>query len=252
MNKKLSFVFILLALFVGAVYYSDVVQSPIQSSLNTIKSSYLDTLSSIDSLFEKHFFQARRIENLNKKLQNCEKNKVLMLQLSSELQDLYKNNNADFSNNPKLELVKSISYETFGNLNRVWIDMKEFNTSKIYGLTYKEFVAGIVVPHNNKPLALLNKDIKSTYAVYIGAQKAPGIAHGNNDQNIVINFIPAWFNIHKGDEVITSGLDTVFFKGLKVGKVLSVSKSQGYQNAIVKPYYQANEPHYFYLIRSTQ
>ncbi len=236
----------------GALYYSNNVQSPIQSSLNYIKSSYLNTLSYIDALFEKHFFQAQRIAQLNEKLKNYEINKVLNIQLASELKDLYKNNHTLFANDPKIELVRSISYEKFGNLNRVWLDVLEYNSSKIYGLTYKDFVAGIVIPKNNKPLALLNKDIKSTYAVYVGKDKAPGIAHGNNEENILVNFIPAWFHINEGDEVITSGLDHIFFQGLKVGKVISVSKSQGYQSALIEPYYQANEPNYFYLIRSPQ
>jgi rod shape-determining protein MreC len=99
-------------------------------------------------------------------------------------------------------------------------------------------------------LALLNSDIKSTYAVYIGEQRAPGIAHGNNDKNLVVNFIPAWFSIKVGDEVITSGLDNIFFKGLRVGHVIAISKSQGYQNAVVEQYYKSNEPSYFHIIRS--
>ena len=46
------------------------------------------------------------------------------------------------------------------------------------------------------------------------------------------------------------GIDNIFFKGLKVGRVISVTKSQGYQNADVEQYYKANEPSYFHLIRS--
>ncbi|MEA2091478.1 MAG: rod shape-determining protein MreC, partial [Campylobacterota bacterium] len=81
-----------------------------------------------------------------------------------------------------------------------------------------------------------------------GEDKAPGIAHGNNAQNLVVKFIPAWFNIEAGDEVTTSGLDKIFFKGLKVGRVLSVKTSQGYQNAVIEPYYKANDPNYFHMI----
>ena len=173
-----------------------------------------------------------------------------MQQLASELNDMYKENNSSLKINPKVELVRTISYEKFGNLNRLWMNIPDYNASKIYGLTYKELVAGIVISKNGKPLALLNSDIKSAYSVYVGENKAPGIAHGNNGKNIIINFIPAWFNIKKGDEVITSGLDNIFFKGLKVGKIISVTKSQGYQNATVEQYYKANEPSYFHMIRS--
>jgi len=241
-----------MALFLGAMYYNNLIQSPIISALNSIKSSYLNTIDFFENKIDKHVFQAQEIENLKNQLQKYENNHLVMQQLASELNDIYKENNSSLKTNPKVELVRAISYEKFGDLNRLWMDIPDYNASKIYGLTYKELVAGIVIAKNNKPLALLNSDIKSAYSVYVGKEKAPGIAHGNNGKNIVINFIPAWFNIKQGDEVITSGLDNIFFKGLKVGKIISVTKSQGYQNAVVEQYYKANEPSYFHMIRSVK
>ena len=117
------------------------------------------------------------------------------------------------------------------------------------GRTDKELVAGIVISQNGRALGLLNKDIKSSYAVYVGDRKAPGIAHGNSAENLIVRFIPAWFTIKEGDEVVTSGLDEIFFKGLKVGTVVSVTKSQGYQDAVIEPYYKANNPNYFHMIK---
>ncbi len=253
MNKKLfTYLLILLALFMGALYYTKTIQSPLLSSLNSIKVTYHTITQSIQDSIDKHFFQAQEITDLKEKLQKYENNHLVMQQLASEIDDMYKENNTTLATNPKTELVRAISYEKFGNLNRIWLDVPDYNASKIYGLIYKEMVAGIVIPKDGKALALLNNDIKSTYAVYIGEGKAPGIAHGNNGKNLVVSFIPAWFNIKIGDEVITSGLDNIFFKGLKVGKVVSISKSQGYQNAVVEQYYKSNEPSYFHLIRSVQ
>ena len=251
MNKKsLSYFLLLIALFTGALYYNNFIQSPIISLLNSIKSNYFSTIEFFENRINKHLFQAKEIENLKQKLQKYENNHLIMQQLASELHDLYRKNNSSLKTDPQVQLVRAISYEKFGNLNRLWMDIPDYNASKIYGLTYKEFVAGIVIAKNNQPLALLNSDIKSAYSVYIGKEKAPGIAHGNNAKNIVINFIPTWFQINPGDEVVTSGLDNIFFKGLKVGKIISVTKSQGYQNAVVEQYYQANEPSYFHIIRS--
>jgi rod shape-determining protein MreC len=113
-------------------------------------------------------------------------------------------------------------------------------------------VAGIVIQHKGKPLALLNRDIKSSYAVQIGKNLAPGIVHGNNGKNLVVKFIPAWFEVSQGDEVVTSGLDNIFFKGLKVGRVISITSSQGYQNAVVEPYYDSNNPNYFHMIKEVR
>ncbi len=253
MNRELvSFLFIFIALVVGALYYSNIIQRPLISTLNDLKSKYHDTTEFIQTNLNKYTFQADYIEELTHKLNRYENNHLVMQQMASEVNDLFKANHSKFKTDPKVELVRTISYEKLGDLNRIWIDIKDYNSSKIYGLISNELVAGIVISKGNKPLGLLNKDFKSSYAVYVGTGKAPGIAHGNNAKNLLVKFIPAWFSIKKGDEVITSGLDNIFFKGLKVGKVLSVNKSQGYQNAIIEPYYKSNDPNYFHLIKKVR
>ncbi len=253
MNKGLfGFFSLFIALFLGALYFTNIIQSPFISTLNSIKSNYHSSIEFIQKTYEQHLFQAQHITQLNEKLQKYENNHLVMQQLASEVNDLFQENKSKLKTDPKVELIRTISYQKFGDLNRVWLEINDYNNSKIYGLTYKELVAGIVISENSRALGLLNRDIKSSYAVYVGKDKAPGIAHGNNSENLTIKFIPAWFNIEPGDEVITSGLDKIFFKGLKVGKVLSVKTSQGYQNAIIEPYYKANNPNYFHMIRSVR
>ncbi len=250
MNKELfSFLSLFIALIVGAFYYTNTIQSPFITSLNSVKSSFHNSVEFVQTTVDKHFFQAQHIQELENRLQKYEKNRLLLSQLAYDLKDLFRENNSSLKSHPDVALVRTISYEKFGNLNRIWLEVEEYNSSKIYGLVHKELVAGIVIPKNERALGLLNGDIKSTYAVYVGSELAPGIAHGNNSKNLLVKFIPAWFSIKEGDEVVTSGLDEIFFKGLKVGRVLSVTKSQGYQNAIIEPYYQSNEPNYFHMIR---
>ena len=251
MNKGLfGFFTIFLVLFVSAIYYSNYILTPILSSLNYIKVTYHDSTQYLEETINKHFFQAQKIATLEEKLQKYENNHLVMQELAQEIENLFEANKSSLKIDPRVELVRTISYQKFGNLNRVWIETNEYNSSKIYGLVYKELVAGIVIPQENRPLALLNKDIQSTYSVYLGKEKAPGIAHGNNSNNIIVKFIPTWFKISAGDEVYTSGLDKIFFKGLKVGRVISVTSSQGYQNAIIEPYYKSNDPNYFHMIKS--
>jgi rod shape-determining protein MreC len=250
MNKSfLGYFSLFIALLIGALYYTNIIQTPFIYALNNIKIYYLDLDKLISDNIDKHFRQASRIENLKLKLEKYKKNYVVMQQLSSEINDLIALNKSTFLINPDIELIRTISYQKFGDLNRIWLEIKDYNSSKIYGLTYKEKVAGIVINKNGRPLGLLNKDIKCSYAVYIGNNKAPGIAQGNNAKNLIVKFIPAWFTVNIGDEVTTSGLDNIFFKGLKVGKVVSISSSGGYQNAIVEPYYKSNDPNYFYLLK---
>ena len=253
MNKELlSFFSLFIALFVGALFYTNTIQGPFTSVLNSFKIGYHNAIQIIQKNIDRHTFQAQEITILKEKLQKYENNHLVMQQMASEVNDLFKANNSKLKVNPKVELVRTISYEKFGDLNRVWMEVEDYNASKIYGLTYNELVAGIVIEKNSKALGLLNRDIQSSYAVFVGKKQAPGIAHGNNSKNLLVKFIPAWFKIEIGDEVVTSGLDKIFFKGLKVGRVLSVKTSQGYQNAVIEPYYKANDPDYFYMIRKVK
>ena len=253
MNKGLlSFFLIFIALLGGAIYYTNSVQAPFISLSNSIQATYRDTVEGISNAINEHFYQQQHIEHLKDELKQYDNNHLVMQQLSSELTNLYNANNATLATDPKVELVRALSYVKFSDINKLWLEMGDFNASKIYGLVYKDSVAGIVIAKGKKPIALLNGDVKSSYAVFVGDDKAPGIAHGNNDNTVVVNFIPSWINIKVGDEVVSSGLDNLFFRGLKVGKVLSIKKSQGYQSVIVDPYFKSKEPRYFYVIKEVQ
>jgi rod shape-determining protein MreC len=250
MNKELlPALVIIFALFGGALYYFESVQRPFLSLLSHIKLGYHNSVDAVDQAFYVHFDQQYKIEELQARLERYEKDKLVMQQLRSEHAGIVAANNEKLALNPDVDLVRVISYARFGDHRKLWLDMDEFDTGKVYGLVYDGAAAGIVVNANNQPMALLNGDPKSTYAVFVGDKLAPGIVHGNNADELVVKFIPTWIPIKPGDEVITSGLDNLFFHGLKVGKVLSVSLSQGYQNALIEPYYKAMQPDYFHVIR---
>ena len=253
MNKKfLRFIAILIVLFVGTMNYSTTLQTPFVQFLNTVASWYHMSIIGIESAYNRHFFQAEMIENLEAALKKEKEELFIQKAYQSKIADLEALYSKELAKKPQVTLVRAIAYEEFGNTNRVWLDVKDYNSSKIYALVYKEYVAGIVVPKNTKPLGLLNKDAKSSYAVLVGKSNAPGIAHGNDEENIVVTFIPAWYDVQVGDEVVTSGLDRIFFKGLKVGRVVSVSTAEGYQKAVVQPYYTMDRLDYFYMITKVE
>jgi rod shape-determining protein MreC len=253
MNKKLSSFLLVFALLFGfALNYSSAVQTPILNYLNSIKYFYHSLLNSISTTTEQHFFQKEHIAKLQEKLKVYEKTHLISHQIASELNHLYQENNATFNSNPNVELVQGLSYATLGDINKVWLHMDDFNTSKIYGLTHKEQTAGIVIAKNGEPLALLNSDPKCSYAVFIGDNSVPGIIHGTNKEKMLIEFIPSWMQIKVGDEVLTSGLDNLFFSNILVGRVTSVSQSQGYQNAQVTPYFKEHKIGYFHVIKSVR
>ncbi len=244
--------FLFAALLGGALYYGSYIQSPLLHISHAIKVSYHSVAEAVTNTFHEHFNQQKQIQHLRSELKKYEKNHLTMHQFATELTDLFHENNSSFKLSPNVTLVRALSYAKFGDTNKLWLQMDDFNHSKVYGLVYKERAAGIVINKDGKPLALLNDDFKCTYAVYVGKEMAPGIVHGQNEKNLIVNFIPTWITISIGDEVITSGMDNLFFKGIKVGKVLSVHSSQGYQSAIIEPYYQSKEPSYFHVIKKVR
>ncbi len=251
MNREvLGIFFLFAALFGAALFFSTGLQRPILSLSNSVKNSYHSLTESVAQGFDEHFAQQATIRQLRDKLKLYEESHLILHQVATELNELFIENNSTFKVLPQVELVRTISYAKFGDINKVWLDMPVFDASKVYGLVHKENVAGIVVLHEGRPMALLNGAPKSSYAVYVGPDKAPGIVHGLNSKELIVEFIPTWIKIKVGDEVLTSGLDHLFFPGLKVGKVLSIEQSQGYQNAIIEPYYNASNPDYFHLIRT--
>ncbi len=252
MNKELIGILVLfIALFTGALYYSGGVQGPLISLLHTVKNSYYDSVAFISESIEEHFNQQQAIMRLRNEAERYKESHLMLHQFASQLNALHRENRSQLRLSPDVDLVRAISYAKFGDMNKVWIQMSDFNSSRVYGLTHQGYTAGIVVEKNAKPLALLNSDPKSSYAVYVGSDNAPGIVHGTNSDTMVVKFIPTWMSINEGDEVITSGLDKLFFTGIKVGKVLSVKRSQGFQSAVIKPYLPSTMPDYFHLIKRT-
>lgn len=249
MNRELiGFLFVAFAILIGVLQFTSWIQDPFIGALNSAKSFYYETIENINSTIDEHFDQKATIQKLQEKNQKLQKNNLLVQEFAAELNQMFEEHRSDLEISPKVQLVKTLSYAKFGDINRVWLDMKDYNTSKIYGLVSKGVSAGIVTFKHDQPIALLNSDYKCSYAVYIGKKRAPGIVHGKNTEEMVVEFIPNWIEISKGDEVFTSGLDNLFFSGLKVGQVIEVTQSQGFQNARIKPYFDVTQPGYFHVI----
>lgn len=252
MIKKFFKLFIIFFAFVIIAYSSKgVLQSILLNFNHTIQSSYHSTIDFFSDAIDEHINQQKEIKKLKEQLIDYDKSLLITQRLASELQDLYKLSHSSLKSYTNISLAKTLSYSNSLDFNKIWLEMDEYNSSKMYGLIYKENVAGIVVNKENKPLALLNSDPKCSISIYVvdGDEKAPGIVHGNSDDTLIAEYIPTWIPIHVGDEVITSGLDNIFFTGLKVGVVTEVLLSQGYQQAIIEPYYKTNKPNYFYVIK---
>jgi rod shape-determining protein MreC len=236
----------------GALYFSPFLQSPFIKLSQSIKLVYLNQIQRIDQSITEHIDQKNTIIRLQRENRYYERELLTMHQVADEYSNLVREQNSSLKTLPAISLVRSISYVRMGDPHKLWIEMDRFDPKQVYGLLYRGYAAGIVVSNNNRPMALLNGDIKSTYAVSVGRSMAPGIVRGNNERHLVVDFIPTWVPIAIGDEVTTSGLDQIFLSGLQVGKVISISRASGYQSAVLEPYFYAKKPAYFHIINKVR
>lgn len=219
------------------------------SFFNDLKVSYINKVISISTSIERHFNQIATIEELTNQNEQLLEYKILFNSTKEQLENLKKSLNLNIEKKPQIEFVKVLSYISFNDFTKVWLDKKK-DDDKILGLISDEYAAGIVVSENNQAVALLNGNKNCSYAVFIGEEKSPGIMTSTKNKELLIKFIPVWSDIQKGDEVITSGMDKIFFEGLKVGIVEEVTNLQDMKIARVKPYVNVLKKKYFYTYKN--
>ncbi len=247
MTSRLKFiVFIGIIAFVSLQYSSYATRGVVDTS-NTFVKSYLGFQNYIKDNILTHFAQQEKLNKLREENKKLERSNLLLSTFAGKLNRLLEINQQK-PYNPKLQLVEALSYEQISNYNRIWINMNDFNTSKIYGLIYNGSTAGIVISKNKLPLALLQGDNKCVFSVTIGNEKMPGVAVGKG-KFIHVKYIPSWMEPKIGDEVFTSGLDNIFPIGIPVGIVTEVIEEEAYRSAIIAPHVKSKTPAFFYVIK---
>lgn len=245
-----KFIFVLLFITIGLLYLFEIDKLIAQkfSFFNDLKLTYINKVVNISTTVEKYFNQASTIERLKIENEELKEYKILYTSTKKQLDTLKELviglNTSELR--PKIELVKVLSYINFNDFTKVWLD-QERNDDKILGLITNNYAAGIVVNKNGRSIALLNGNKECSYAVFIGKNKVPGIVTSSKDgKGMLIKFIPMWTDIKEGDEVITSGMDDIFFEGLKVGKITEITTLPDMKIAKLKPYANVLEKKYFY------
>mgnify|MGYP003606398282 FL=1 len=249
-----KFVFALLFIIAGASYLFRIDELLIKkfTFLNDFKSLYSNKVINFTTSLEKHFNQAETIEKLKIENGELKEYKILYTNAQNQLHTLKEFLvNIDIpENKSKIEIVKVLSYINYNDFTKVWLD-KKIENDTILGLITDNYSAGLVVNKNGNAVGLLNGNKECSYAVFIGEGKAPGIITSSKNQDeLEIKFIPVWAEIKKGDEVITSGMDNIFFEGLKVGRVIQVTDLTDMKIATVKPYVNVLKKKYFYTYKS--
>jgi rod shape-determining protein MreC len=252
-KKPLLSALFLIFIFSLAYRSSDKFQHYILYLTDFITLSYSHVTELIGTSIVTHFNQAETIKKLTKKLYEYEQFALKATTLEHQIKTLSSLENFPSKTPFNLTLVKTLSYAQMGDFYKIRLNFKEFNKSKIYGIIQNQNAAGIVIEENNRPVGLLNGHEKCGYSVFIGNKQAPGIIKGRKKgEEILVDYIPAWVEIRAGDEVITSGLDNIFFHGIKVGKVTLVEQAQGYKTASVKPYADALNPTLYWLVHNNR
>ena len=147
-----------------------------------------------------------------------------------------------------------ISYENYNDYTKVILDYKKQSEDISALITTENFAAGIAIKDKDQTFGLLNGNKKCSYAVFIGDLKVPGIVNYSNERQeyVFLNYIPIWQEINIGDEVITSGMDNVFYEGVKVGKIVEIEKYPTMQKAYVKPYANILKEKYYFVYTNKQ
>ena len=245
MNKLKLFLFLVLLIF-ASVKFTDAGREYVVGANNYILIKYMNTKKYLNDKINEHFQQQENIKKLRSDNRKLKKSAILSIAFAGKLNEILKDNNLSVYQ-PNVELARAISYANLNNYNRVWLDFNDFNKSKIYGLLYKGYAAGIAIEKNSHPLGLLLGDPNSIFSVYVGADKIPGVLQGNK-RDILVKYIPLWKNPKIGDDVITSGLDGIFFQGIRVGKVIGVIVEESSKTLMVQPYVNLSIPTFLHVI----
>ncbi|MBT8348161.1 MAG: rod shape-determining protein MreC, partial [Sulfurovum sp.] len=152
-----------------------------------------------------------------------------------------------------ISITDTISYVKLNSFSQIMLTKpKGLIEDKLYGLIQDSVVAGTARVHNNQLYGYLTSDEKCRFSVFIGKTKAPGIALGLRENEMIIKFIPKWHKIKEGDNVVTSGLDGIFFADLPVGLVTKVEVQSSYTVAHIKTYSDIFHPKTFFLINDAK
>ncbi|MFP4333169.1 MAG: rod shape-determining protein MreC [Campylobacterales bacterium] len=250
MNKNGFFLLLfIVTVFLLSYKLSGHIQNFFLNVADSIKMGYINSYESLEDALKTHFNQKETIEFLVKANEKLRKQSIVYKYYKNELDRLSSSIGVKPDTNVTLKAARTISYVSMGDYKKIWLNFEPTSQKKIYGVLQNDAAAGVLIPENGRSLVLLNGNKKCSYSVYIGEKKAPGIISGGDDENnLIVNYIPSWMNIKLGDKVITSGLDNIFFEGIAVGNVVKIENEDGYQKALIEPKADILHPGYFWVI----
>jgi rod shape-determining protein MreC len=95
----------------------------------------------------------------------------------------------------------------------------------------------VALPAGNTATVQLIIDRSAAVAVRIDSSRAEGIALGNGDGTLRLEYLSATAEVTEGDTVVTAGIDGIYPQGLGVGRVERVERAgPAYRRVVVQPF----------------
>ena len=244
MSKRFFlFLFTIIVFLVYKYNINQTISKYISYKISDLRSYCIEQINSFNDKINIYINQSATIQILEGENDYLRKKELYLYKNQEDTQEV-KNTLNSFVK------AKVLSYKTLGDITKIILLSDDINnTNKIYGVIDHNNAVGVARIVDGELIAFLNGNKKSNFAVFIGDDNIPGITHkSNKGSNIIaIKYIPNWATIQIGDEVKTSGMDNIFFKGLKVGKVASIKKENKTQTAYVAIDTNIFNAQYFYL-----
>ncbi|GLH58347.1 rod shape-determining protein MreC [Helicobacter ailurogastricus] len=261
---------VLIAIF-GVLYWLNIKGSSSFIS-DKIRIFVLNTKDNLVFAYQKHFNQARLLEEDRRQLKAYENLKLAYANLNArnqalalELDDLQELEQIDqealraspltppytpkdcapnaqlidpahLLPAPTFTLTRIYGFASMDNPYRVLLDIKKsYPPDKILGMVAFNQVLGTVIQENGRFVGLLHGDKQMSYSVVVksGGQIYYGFVTNENFKTYV-DFLPAYATLKAGDPVFTSGLDHIFSPNIYVGTIASVQDHYVYKKALLK------------------
>ena len=220
--------------------------------INPIKQNYKLLTQDLENKSQSYLFQQETIEKLRKENRILRQKMLEQVHYIKQVKDIY-----DVLPQLKrlpvknISIVETISYVKLNSFSRILLTKpKGLKPDKLYGLIQGTVAAGIAKVVNDQLYGYLTSDPKCRFSVIIGKDKVPGIAIGVKQNEMVVKFIPKWHKIQKGDRVVTSGMDGIFFADIPVGIVTKVELQSAYTVAYIRTYSDVYHPKTYFVINN--
>lgn len=222
--------------------------------INPLKQKYKNFTQNLEDKSQSYLYQKESIQRLSKENRILRKRLLKQIHYIEQVRNIY-GVLPQLSQLPvdNISITETISYVKLNSFSQIILTKpKGVEEDKLYGLIQGDVVAGTARVHNNQLYGYLTSDNKCRFSVFIGDTKAPGIALGRIENVMIVKFIPKWHKIKEGDEVVTSGLDGIFFEDLPVGKVTKIEVQSAYTVAHIQTYSDIFHPKTFFLINDAR